>query len=136
MKECKQRTKIDLKLDNLNDVIKWSRYNKYKANQEKQKEMLLISQYIQHLKPVKRYPVRINCTWHVKNTQSDLDNKILKSVLDAMQKAGIIENDNIKHINEINNKAIKDDSDFLELEIIEWSDSVGNHTKGHEKRNS
>lgn len=119
MKECKQWVTIDLKLDNLNDIIKHSRRNKYLANQKKQKEMELIGYYINKLKPVKHYPITLNCEWHIKTATADLDNKVLKSVLDQMQKAGIIANDNIKHINEINNKAVKDSKDYLILEIIE-----------------
>lgn len=34
-----------------------------------------------------------------------------------MQIMGILENDNIKHISEINHKAIKDSKDYLILEI-------------------
>jgi Holliday junction resolvase RusA-like endonuclease len=119
MKEYIQRVKIDLKLDNLNDIIKHSRANGKYANRCKQKEMELVSYYINKLKPIKSYPITLNCEWHIKTITSDLDNKVLKSVLDQMQKSGIIENDNIKHINEINNKAVKDSRDYLILEIIE-----------------
>ena len=119
MKECRQRVIIDYKLDNLNDIIKHSRRNRFLANKKKQEEMEAVAGYISKLKPVKYYPITINCIWHIKNIQSDLDNKVLKSILDQMQKAGIIVNDNIKYINTINNKAIKDVKDYLELEIVE-----------------
>lgn len=36
-----------------------------------------------------------------------------------MQEMGILENDNIKHITEINHKAIKDTKDYLVMEIKE-----------------
>ena len=36
-----------------------------------------------------------------------------------MQKMGILENDNIKHITGIEYQATKDDKDYLEMEIIE-----------------
>ena len=36
-----------------------------------------------------------------------------------MQKMGILENDNIKHITNIEYQAIKDNRDYLEMEIIE-----------------
>jgi hypothetical protein len=36
-----------------------------------------------------------------------------------MQNLGILENDNIKHINEITHKAVKDDTEFVEMEIID-----------------
>ena len=129
MKECKQWIMIDYKLDNLNDIIKHSRANGKYANKRKQKEMEVVGYFINKLKPVKNYPITLNCEWHIKTITSDLDNKVLKSVLDQMQKNGIIENDNIKYINEINNKAVKDNRDYLELEIIERDDVYGNQTE-------
>lgn len=36
-----------------------------------------------------------------------------------MQKMEILENDNIKHINSIEYIAIKDNKDYLEMEIVE-----------------
>ena len=59
------------------------------------------------------------CRWHIKNSCNDLDNKSIKSVLDKMKKMGILENDNIKHITGIEYQAIKDNKDYLEMEIIE-----------------
>ena len=110
---------IDYKLDNWNDTIAHCRSNKYGANNRKKKEMSVIRYFLLGVKPIKKYPIKLNCTWHVNNFNSDLDNKSLKSVLDCMQKMGILENDNIKHIREINHKAIKDEKDFLEIEIEE-----------------
>ena len=113
------RIEIDLKLFNWNDTINHCRYNKYSANNIKQKEMQEIGYFLRGIKPIKKYPIKINCEWHIKNVNSDLDNKSLKSVLDQMQEMGILENDNIKHITEINHKAIKDDKEYLIIEIGE-----------------
>ena len=113
------RIKIDLKLDNWNDTVNHCRNNKYSANNIKKKEMETIGYYLRRIEPIKKYPIKINCEGHIKNIKSELDNKSLKSVLDQMQVMGILENDNIKHISEINYKAIKDSSDYLILEIIE-----------------
>ena len=110
---------IDYKLNNWNETINKCRRNKYYANTAKQKEMAIINNFLIGVKPIEKYPIKINCTWHVTNIGSDLDNKSLKSVLDALQLKGILKNDNINHINEINHKAIKDTKDYLELEIGE-----------------
>ena len=110
---------INLKLDNWNDIIKHCRYNKYSANNIKQNEMKTISYYLRDIPKIKQYPIKLICRWHIKNSCSDLDNKSIKSVLDIMQKMGILENDNIKHINKIEYEAIKDNKDYLEMEIIE-----------------
>ena len=110
---------IDYKLDNWNDTINVNRINRYAAASKKKKEMGIVKKFLIGVKKVEKYPVRLNCTWHVKNIGSDLDNKSLKSVLDAMQEAGILENDNIRHINYISHTAVKDSKDYLEIEIEE-----------------
>ena len=108
---------IDYKLDNWNDTIGKSRTNYSYANITKKKEMEVIKGFLKGMPKITEYPIKLDCIWHVRNIRSDLDNKSLKSVLDAMQQEGIIENDNIKHIQEINHKAIKDNKDYLEIEI-------------------
>jgi len=110
---------IDLKLDNWNEIIKHCRANKFHANSRKQKEMRDIGSFIRSMPKIEKYPVKINCTWHISSSNADLDNCSIKSVLDCMQKIGKLENDNIKHITEINYKAVKDTKDFLEIEIEE-----------------
>ena len=42
---------------------------------------------------------------------------VLKNVLDAFVKEGILKNDSLKYINEIDYKAVVDDDIFLELII-------------------
>lgn len=110
---------IDMRLDNWNDTIKQCRYNRYGANNIKKKEMREISYFLKNTPKIKKYPIEVICKWHIKNVNSDLDNKSLKSVLDIMQKMGILENDNIKHITRIEYQAIKDNNDYLEMEIKE-----------------
>lgn len=108
---------IDYKLNNWNDTIKHCRYNKYSANNIKKQEMAIIGHYLRNVPQITEYPIELYCRWHIRNANSDLDNKSLKSVLDEMQKLSIIENDNIKHINKITYEAIKDNQDYLEIEI-------------------
>lgn len=113
------KIKIDYKLDNWNDIINQNRINKYIGAKKKKKEMDIIRYFLLNVPKIEKYPIKLNCTWHVKNIGSDLDNKSLKAVLDQMQLSGILENDNIKHINEINYKAVKDNEEYLEIEVIE-----------------
>lgn len=108
---------IPIKLDNWNDTIKRCRSNKYGANSHKKAEMKAISPFIYKIPKITKYPVKITFKWHIKSVISDLDNKSCKSILDAMQNLGKLENDNIKYINEIHHIAIKDGSDYVEMEI-------------------
>lgn len=111
------RIEIDYKLDNWNDTININRRNRYAGASKKRKEMDIVKGFLNKENVIKEYPIRLKCKWHVKNMNSDLDNKSLKAVLDCMQEIGILENDNIKHIPEIEYKAIKDKEDYLEIEI-------------------
>ncbi len=108
---------IPMKLANWNDIIGKCRSNKYGANTHKKAEMRAIALYLNKIPKIEEYPVRMSFTWHIKNVRSDLDNKSIKSILDCMQNLGKLENDNIKHINEIAYKAVKDDKDYVEMEI-------------------
>lgn len=110
---------IPLKLSNWNDIISQCRANKYYANTHKQREMKDISWFIRQIPPIKKYPIEIVFKWHIKNTRSDLDNKSVKSILDCMQNLGILENDNIGHIKAIHHYAIKDTTEYVEMEIME-----------------
>lgn len=108
---------IPIKLSNWNDIIGKCRTNKYGANSHKKAEMKAISLYLNNMPKIEKYPVKMCFAWHIKNVRSDLDNKSIKSILDCMQKLGKLENDNIKYINEITYKAVKDNNDYVEMEI-------------------
>ena len=110
---------IPLKLANWNDIIGQCRTNKYYANTHKKAEMKDISWFVRNIPPITKYPIKMVFTWHIKNSRSDLDNKSVKSILDCMQNLGILENDNIKHISSIVHEAIKDTTEYVEMEIIE-----------------
>ena len=111
--------RINYKLANWNETININRTNRYAAASKKKKEMQIVGVDLFGIPKIEKYPIQLNCIWHVSNLNSDLDNKSLKSVLDQMQVMGILENDNIKHISSIFHTAIKDDNDYLEIEIIE-----------------
>lgn len=109
---------IPLKLFNWNDIISQCRTNKYYANTHKKQEMKDISWFVKDIPPITKYPIKMVFTWHIKNSRKDLDNMSIKSTLDCLQNLGILENDNIKHIDTIIHKAVKDDTEFVEMEIL------------------
>ena len=110
---------IDYKLESWNEIIKDCRSNKYFSNGKKKKEMEKLSFQLKRIPEITKYPIKIFCEWHIKNSNSDLDNKSIKSTLDCLQRLKILKNDNCNHINEINYKYVKDDKDYLVLEIKE-----------------
>lgn len=64
-------------------------------------------------------PARISFEWHESDKRRDLDNifSAKKFILDAMQKAGIIVNDNRKYIRGLNDSIIDDKTDFVRVII-------------------
>ena len=117
--EVLMRVEIDYKLESWNDIIKDCRSNRYFANGKKQKEMENISYKLKKIPKITKYPIKVICEWHIKDCRSDLDNKSIKSTLDCLQRLDILENDNCNHIEEIIYKYVKDDRDYLVLEIKE-----------------
>lgn len=69
-------------------------------------------------------PVAISFEWHESDKRRDLDNiySAKKYILDAMQKAGIIANDNRKNVVGLNDTIIDDTKDFVIVTIqeAEW----------------
>lgn len=93
---------IDGRLDALNDYVKACRANRYGANVMKKRNESQINTAIirDGVKPVQRYPVKIQITWNEKNKKRDVDNVgfAVKFILDALVKAGILENDGQKQV--------------------------------------
>lgn len=111
---------FDYKFSNWNEIISANRANKFLGATLKKREMETAMCFLEDVPNIDNYPITINCIWHCKNMNQDLDNKSLKPILDGMQKMGILENDNIKHIECITHRAVKSDKDYLEMEIV-WN---------------
>lgn len=98
----KYKFEINQRLPSFNDYIKDCRANKYKGAKMKQQIEYEIWLYImQQMKAVHiEKPVFITFTWVEENGRRDLDNICFakKFILDALQKAGVLENDNRKHV--------------------------------------
>lgn len=106
---------LNYSFENLNEMIRLSRGNRYGANNQKKQEMMYVKLATMKVPKVTEYPIKIEAIWHVKNRNFDLDNKILKSVLDGLVHARILKNDNYNCINEITYKALIDGQEMLEL---------------------
>lgn len=113
MKEV--RIELDYKFENLNDMIRLSRGSKYGANNQKKNEMQFVKFATLKTPKITEYPIKIEAIWHVKNKNFDLDNKILKNILDGLVNAKILKNDNFNCINEITYKAVIDETEKIEL---------------------
>lgn len=90
-----QMFSIPFRLIGLNEYTKMCRGNMYAANKEKQDIEIQIMSCLRGMKQCSK-PVTISFTWYEKNKKRDKDNVCFakKFILDALQKANIIKNDN------------------------------------------
>lgn len=93
---------INKRLPSFNEYTRQNRANKYAGAEMKKREedyiYLAIKKQLGNLKI--KNPVKVNFLWIEENGKRDLDNICFakKFILDALVKAGVIENDNRKHI--------------------------------------
>ena len=113
------RLRIDYMPPNWNEYIRLERSNKYGANQLKQKEKDLIRYLMRGKKYTGSYPVEIVLKPHYKGHRQDLDNFRYKGILDGLVTAGVLENDNLRHIQKITIEPVFDKAECVEIEIRE-----------------
>ena len=65
--------------------------------------------------------VVLHIEWHESDMRRDVDNIVFakKFILDAMQKAGIIPNDNRKHVAGVFDEIVDDDCDYVRVMLKE-----------------
>lgn len=120
---------IDEKIPAYNDYINKCRANKYAANNFKNSTEKAIGMYIIKAQRLGNLPVFgdtpciIRFTWHEGKANRDVDNiqSGQKFVLDALQKYGIIGNDNQKHVKQIFHEVVRSDNGkyYVTVELTE-----------------
>lgn len=120
---------IDDRLPSLNDYIDACRSNKHKGATFKKEVENIISIYIRNAKIRKKVkvtdkPIIVHFEWHEKTMRRDADNiaSAKKFILDAMQKSGIIPNDNRKYVKGFTDNIIDDTKDFVVVKIEELTE--------------
>ena len=110
---------IDYIPPNWNKYIGLERANFYGANKLKQKEKEIIRYHTFGMKYKGNYPVELILKPHFKDYRQDIDNFRYKGLIDGLVSNGVIENDNLKHIQKITIEAVFDDKEIVEIEIKE-----------------
>ena len=117
---------IESKLPSLNDYVNVCRTNKFKGASFKKGIENLILIYIRNAKVKKileptNKPVIVHFEWHEKTKRRDADNiaSAKKYILDAMQKADIIPNDNRKYVKGFTDDILDDTKDFVVVTLEE-----------------
>jgi Holliday junction resolvase RusA-like endonuclease len=111
----------------MNELIAANRQNRYKGAKMKCETEEVIGQYIRiarlrdTIKPVSE-PVEVYIEWHEKTKKRDADNiqSAQKFILDALQKQGILINDNRRYVKQIYHKIVDDTEDFVEVTLKEY----------------
>lgn len=117
---------IKERLPSFNEYIKSCRTNRYAgATMKKNIEMEIWGYILNKLKHIKiAKPVFITFTWVEENKKRDLDNICFakKFILDALQKAGVIENDNRRHVTGFTDKFEYADKSKVIVELEEMEE--------------
>ena len=107
--------------ENWNQYINAERTNKYAANQIKQREKQIVKIFAKGKRYTGSYPVEIIVRPHYDAQRQDLDNCRYKGLLDGLVSAGVLKNDNLKHIQRIVLEPIFDEKVGIEFEIREMN---------------
>jgi len=110
---------IEYKPPNWNEYIKAERASKYKANEIKQLEKQIVYYSTKGKKYTGGYPAEIIFRPHYSAMREDLDNCRCKGLLDGLVTAGVVKNDNLKHIQRIVYEPVFDDKTGIEIIIKE-----------------
>lgn len=118
--------KIEQRLPSMNELIEANRQNRFKGAKMKRDTEDIIGQYIRiarlrgTIKPISE-PVEVHIEWHERTKKRDCDNiqSAQKFILDALQKQGILVNDNRRYVRQIYSKIIDDTADFVEVTLRE-----------------
>lgn len=104
---------------NWNEYINMERGNKYRANKLKQDEKNFIKMFASAIRYTEGYPVELILRPHFKGQRQDLDNFRYKGLLDGLVSAGVLKNDNLKHIQKIVIDPVFDSTEGVEVEMRE-----------------
>jgi Holliday junction resolvase RusA-like endonuclease len=110
---------IKYKPPNWNEYIKAERTSKYIANNIKQDEKSIVYYSTMGKKYNGNYPAEVIFRPHYSAMREDLDNCRCKGLLDGLVAAGVIKNDNLKHIQRIVYEPVFDDKTGIEIIIKE-----------------
>jgi len=111
--------KLEYPFTFLNEYIQQERTNKYRSANIKKDTTYAISLMLNG-QPKIPTPCGLSFIWTIPNKSRDLDNISFacKYILDGMVKAGVIENDNLKHITSLHHEFKIGDKVGVEINVI------------------
>ena len=116
------RLTIPGELCDLNTYVNAERSSRFKGAKIKKEETYRCSLEARVAKTegVSEYPVRIEFTWYTKDLRKDVDNITFskKFILDGLVDAGVIKNDNRKHVALATDTGIYVDKENPRVEVL------------------
>lgn len=111
--------KITINYDppNWNTYINAERRNRYAAAKIKKDEKMIVLAAVRGKKWKGGYPVKVTVYPHFRTLRKDLDNTRVKGIIDGLVGAGVIENDNLTHIQGLEYIPVFDNRDCIEIKI-------------------
>lgn len=117
-----QKFTIPGRLDGLNEYISKERSNRYAAgNLKKKNQKIIMAAIMAHgVQPITKPPIILKIEWH-DNGRRDIDNVCFakKFILDALQEAFIIEDDNRKNVVGFTDLFSLDKNEHIDVTILE-----------------
>lgn len=112
---------IPYRLPGLNEYTRENRRNKYGGSKVKQETEEGIMWILKSVKTQIDKPVRIKFTWYEQTKRRDKDNVAFakKFILDALQKSGILKNDNNQYVLGFQDEFVYRQGDKVVVEIWE-----------------
>lgn len=109
---------IDLKLPSLNEYVSACNNNRYGGGKHKESVQNDIIWFLTPRVKI-NYPIYVKFIWHEANKKRDKDNVAFakKYILDALQVAGILPNDNNKYITGFSDTFIYDGTNKVEVAL-------------------
>lgn len=135
----KYRFTIHYRLPSLNEYLNKCKFNKHMAAQFKMIHDRRIYDEIKiqlhDLKITK--PVKLHITWIEENRRRDVDNvySAVKYIQDALVKAEVLQNDNSKHVVDVDNQIIYADTSEVIVEIEEVEEKSFDNSNSKKRNN-
>lgn len=120
---------IKQQLPSLNEYISQLNNNKYVGAKFKREMDMLCASYCLGVKKSIRNmsdnaPVYIEFEWHERTRKRDVDNvySAKKYILDGMQQAGALANDDPRHVADVRDKLIYDGREFVIIKVMTFEE--------------
>ena len=123
------KIELPFRLPSLNEYVNICRNNKYGAGKHKKDIENRILWYLKNVKQKIDKPVFVKFVWYEKTKKRDKDNVAFakKYILDALQKSGILPNDNNQYISGFSDYFVYGNCDKVSITLTDAPQDATTH---------